>query len=227
MEHVSLQCSPELSFHSLKEAMRQVGKKYSPTDFLSFVNPAISKETILLLSDQCEHTTKIGVFTDCSNTVLEDKKEYDGSILKQFRDALAFLLYYRNSGFNGSPENANQSYPEGAIREALLNALVHRDYSYSGSIIINVNQWRMEFISIGGLPPCRTIGEIQNVIAKARNKELAEVFHSLGLIENNGTGIQRIYKFYEDCLSKPAIETTANTFKLILPNKSEVKTGMF
>ena len=42
-----------------------------------------------------------------------------------------------------------QDYPEEAIREALLNALVHRDYSFSGSIIINVNDDKMEFISLG------------------------------------------------------------------------------
>ena len=46
-----------------------------------------------------------------------------------------------------------QDYPEEAIREALLNALVHRDYGFSGSIIINVNDSKMEFISLGGLLP--------------------------------------------------------------------------
>ena len=46
-----------------------------------------------------------------------------------------------------------ENMPEEALREALLNALVHRAYSFSGSIIINVNDERMEFISIGGLLP--------------------------------------------------------------------------
>ena len=49
-----------------------------------------------------------------------------------------------------------QGYPEGSIREALLNVLVHRDYSFSSSIIINVNDNKTEFISLGGLLPDST-----------------------------------------------------------------------
>ena len=115
-----------------------------------------------------------------------------------------------------------KDYPDEAIREALLNALVHRDYSFSGSIIINVNDKKMEFVSIGGLVPGLSTDDIKIGISQPRNKNLAEVFHRLRLIESYGTGIRRIYKTYEDCGEKPIIEATSNAFKIVLPNMNEV-----
>lgn len=108
--------------------------------------------------------------------------------------------------------------PEEALREALLNAIVHRDYSYSGSIIINVNDERIEFISIGGLLPGLSTDDIRIGISQPRNKNLAEMFHRLRLIESYGTGIRRIYKLYENCPVQPVIEATPNAFKMVLPN---------
>ena len=98
------------------------------------------------------------------------------------------------------------------------NALVHRDYSYSGSIIINVNDSCIEFISIGGLLPGLSADDIRNGISQPRNRKLAEIFHRLRLIESYGTGIRKIYALYKDCAVQPRIEVTTNTFKLVLPN---------
>lgn len=99
-----------------------------------------------------------------------------------------------------------------------MNAIVHRDYSYSGSIIINVNDERIEFISIGGLLPGLSTDDIRIGISQPRNKNLAEMFHRLRLIESYGTGIRRIYKLYENCPVQPVIEATPNAFKMVLPN---------
>ena len=99
---------------------------------------------------------------------------------------------------------------------------MHRDYSYSGSIIINVNDERMEFISIGGLLPGLSTDDIRIGISQPRNKNLAEIFHRLRLIESYGTGIRRIYKLYENCPAQPVIEATTNAFKIVLPNMNAV-----
>ena len=124
--------------------------------------------------------------------------------------------------FKGLERIEKQDYPEEALREALLNALVHRDYSFSGSIIINVNDARMEFISIGGLLPGLSTEDIRIGISQPRNKNLAEMFHRLRLIESYGTGIRRIYKLYENCPVQPVIEATPNAFKMVLPNMNAV-----
>ncbi len=174
----------------------------------------------MILSDQCQHTTKIAVFGDAANITFKDAKEFGGSIFKQLDDSYAYLTLCNRTAatFKGLERVELSDYPEEALREALLNALVHRDYSYSGSIIINVNDSCIEFISIGGLLPGLSADDIRNGISQPRNRKLAEIFHRLRLIESYGTGIRKIYALYKDCAVQPRIEVTSNTFKLVLPN---------
>ena len=174
----------------------------------------------MLLSDQCQYTTKIAVFGDEANITFKDAKEFGGSIFKQLDDSYTYLTLCNRTAatFKGLERVELSDYPEDALREALLNALVHRDYSYSGSIIINVNDSCIEFISIGGLLPGLSADDIRNGISQPRNRKLAEIFHRLRLIESYGTGIRKIYALYKDCAVQPRIEVTTNTFKLVLPN---------
>lgn len=178
----------------------------------------------LILSDQCQHTTKVAVFADESNTEFRDSKEFTGSIFKQLDEIFDYLKLCNKTQatFKGLERIENPDYPEEAIREALLNAIVHRDYSFSGSIIININDKEMEFISIGGLLPGLSPDDIRSGISQPRNKKLAEVFHRLHLIESYGTGIRRIYNLYKNCDIQPRIEVTTNTFKIVLPNMNAV-----
>lgn len=179
-----------------------------------------------ILSDNCCHTTKIAVFDDDDNTSFKDRKEFTGSIFQQLEDAYTYLTLCNkiSAEIIGLERIEHPDYPQAAIREALLNALIHRDYSFSGSIIINVNHNSMEFISIGGLLSGLSAEDIRSGISQPRNRKLAEIFHRLKLIESFGTGIRRIYHLYKDCIIQPKIEVTANTFKLILPNINEAGT---
>lgn len=86
----------------------------------------------------------------------------------------SFKPYYLKS--KGLERIEKVDYPEEALREALLNALVHRDYSFSGSIIINVNDKGIEFISIGGLFPGLSPDDIRSGISQPRNKNIADIF---------------------------------------------------
>lgn len=106
-----------------------------------------------LLSDQCQHTTKVAVFADENNTEFRDSKEFSGSLFTQLDDTFSYIMLCNKnvSEFKGLERIDSFDYPEEALREALLNSIVHRDYSFSGSIIINVNDKEMEFISIGDI----------------------------------------------------------------------------
>ncbi len=176
----------------------------------------------LIISDQCRHTVKVAVFADNEKTKFCDSKEFGGSVFRQMENTFAFLKLCNKSeaSFEGLKRVEFADYPEEAIREALLNALVHRDYSFSGSTIINVTDLELEIISMGGLLPGLSPDDIKVGISQPRNKNLAEIFHRLHFIESYGTGIRKIFNFYKDCEIMPRIEVTSNTFKIILPNRN-------
>jgi len=213
-----------LTFQSCAETFSDYGVVFAEDKYpiLGIRNHAQGLYTNLglLMSDQCVHTVKIAVFADEENTVFRDRKEFTGSVFAQMKDAFAYLqLCNQNrSVIDGLTRKDYWDYPKDAIREALINALIHRDYSFSGSIIINVNEKSMEFISIGGLLPGLLPEDIQNGISQLRNRNLAEAFHRLNLIESYGTGIRRIMALYNSCPTKPDITVTPNTFKMTLPN---------
>ena len=213
-----------LTFEAAAAAFKRYGVEFGPEKYRALGVTQKSDELYtnlaLIISDQCAHTTKVAVFGDESNTTFKDNKEFGGSIFKQLEDTYTYLMLCNKTAatFKGLERIEKQDYPEGALREALLNALVHRDYSFSGSVIINVNEAKMEFISIGGLLPGLSIDDIRIGISQPRNKKLAEMFHRLHLIESYGTGIRKIYKLYENCPLQPVIETTPNAFKITLPN---------
>ena len=220
----------ELTFVSAKQAFEKYGVEFSENKYRVLGITTDSNDLYtnlgLLLSDQCRHSIKAAVFADEDNTSFLDSKEFTGSILRQLDDAYSYLMLNNrnNAEFKGLERVEHYSYPQEALREALLNALVHRDYAFSGSIIININESQIEFISLGGLLPGLSAEDIQNGISQPRNPKLAEVFYRLHLIESYGTGIRRIFALYRACEKKPEIIVTPNTFKLILPNRNYYST---
>ncbi|MGN1456361.1 MAG: ATP-binding protein, partial [Acutalibacteraceae bacterium] len=114
-----------------------------------------------------------------------------------------------------------RSYPQEAIREALLNSVVHREYSFSSSTLISIFDEKIEFVSIGGLVKGICIDDIKLGISVLRNKNLADIFYRLHLIEAYGTGIPKIMECYQNSSAKPEIEISDNAFKLTLPKFSQ------
>lgn len=80
----------------------------------------------------------LAVFADENNTQFRDSKEFAGSIFTQLEETFSYLMLCNKntSIFQGLERVDSPDYPEAALREALLNALIHRDYSFSGSVII-------------------------------------------------------------------------------------------
>lgn len=111
-----------------------------------------------------------------------------------------------------------RDYPEVAVREALLNTLVHRDYSFRASTLISIYDDRIEFVSIGGLLPGLELDDLMMGVSVCRNPHLANVFYRLQLIEAYGTGMKKIMGAYAYASVQPEIKTTNNAFKIILPN---------
>ena len=162
----------------------------------------------LLLSDQCEVTTKIALFQGKDKEIFRDRKEFSGSLLKQLEDVYQYvdMANKTKASFSGLERTDTRDYPEEAIREALLNSIVHRDYSFSGSNLINIYEDRMEFVSLGGLVPGLEINSIFLGVSQSRNPGLAAVFYRMKLIESYGTGIGRIQRAYKNRKEQPKFE---------------------
>ena len=106
-----------------------------------------------LLSDQCVHTIKAAAFDGTEKVNFNDRAEFGGSVLKQVNDAYDYINRYNRtrSEFKDIHRIDIRDYPVEALREALLNAVVHRDYAFSGSILVSIFDDRIEIVSIGGL----------------------------------------------------------------------------
>jgi ATP-dependent DNA helicase RecG len=115
-----------------------------------------------------------------------------------------------------------RDYPEEALRETLINSLVHRDYSFHASTLVSIYDDRIEFVSVGGLPTGITLDDIMLGLSVCRNPKLAAIFYRLQLIEAYGTGIPKIMKAYTGTGLEPKIEVTNNAFKITLPNRNTV-----
>ena len=174
----------------------------------------------LLLSDQCPHIIKVAIFQGSKKTLFKDRREFSGSILKQLEDAFSFLdlCNQTRSEIHGLERIDSKSYPGDAIRETLLNLIVHRDYAVLSPALISVFDDRMEFVSVGGLVQGMTYDDIMLGVSVARNPKLADVFYRLRLIEAYGTGILKINEGYNDQPVKPKFEVSAHAFKVTLPN---------
>lgn len=179
----------------------------------------------LLLSDQCAHTIKLAIFEGSKKTVFKERREFKGSLLQQLEDAYQFidLSNKTRAEFEGLERIDMRDYPPEAIRETLLNAVVHREYSYSGSTLVSIFDDRMEFVTIGGLVKGVSFNDILLGVSILRNQHLANVFYRLKLIEAYGTGVPKILECYDNESVKPQIEVSDNAFKITLPNTNFVR----
>ena len=173
-----------------------------------------------LLSDQCNHTVKLAVFEGSKKSVFKDRQELTGSLLQQLEDAYGYIDRFNRTRaeFSGLDRVDIRDYPPEAVREALLNALVHRDYAFSGPTLISIFEDRIEFVTIGGLARGIGLEDIRLGVSVLRNPDLANIFYRLRLIEAYGTGILRIHECYAGAAVQPAIEATDHAFKITLPN---------
>jgi ATP-dependent DNA helicase RecG len=174
----------------------------------------------MLLSDQCTYSIKAAIFQGSTRECFKDRKEFTGSVLKQIDDALAYLHVYNKvpSTFEGAYRVDHPDYPDVALREAVVNAAIHRDYSIEGPTLVSLYENRLEIMSLGGIMPGVTREIMLAGVSVPRNEKLAAAFHRLKLIEAYGTGIPRIFETYGRYGVRPEIPITDNAFLIRLPN---------
>lgn len=174
----------------------------------------------LLFSDECPFSIKCAIYNGNNKLEFKDRKEFNGSILKQVNEVFEYLeLFNKTSGKIIGLERIDiKDYPEYALRESLLNAVIHRDYNFTGSILISLYDNRFEIVSLGGLVKGISINDIYMGVSESRNPKLANIFYRLKYVESFGTGIGRIIKSYEQYNLKPLLQESDNAFLVMLPN---------
>lgn len=144
------------------------------------------------------------------------------SILKAFHDSMdMFRKYYEYEKVTGEKREKIELIPEKAFREALANAIVHRQWDINTYIQISMFEDKIEITSPGGLPTYLSEEEYLNGrISILRNPIIGNIFFRLKIIEKFGTGIARIKKEYEELAVKPRFEVTDNYITVTLPVKT-------
>jgi predicted HTH transcriptional regulator len=103
-------------------------------------------------------------------------------------------------------------YPPKAVRETVINAIVHADYSMKGSRIqIAIFSNRIEITNPGGLPYGQTMALALSGVSKMRNRVIGRLFREVKLIEQLGTGLKRIISVYEKAKAKQPLFEELNT----------------
>lgn len=216
-----------LTFDYTKEFFREYNKEFSENKYLGLgiINDRkLFTNLGLLLSDQCDFKIQTAFFSDINNTEFTDKKEFSGSLFRQLKDAFSYLsMFSKTASVIKSLRRVDlPDYDEGAIREALINAIIHRDYSFQSNIIIKLNNFNIQYINIGGLMPGISKNDIINGVSVLRNPKLTYIFKQFDFIEAYGTGVQRIFDLYKYYDRKPDIVTGDNSFRFILPNLNKI-----
>lgn len=151
---------------------------------------------LLILLGKLSHTSvKCARFKGVNMDLFLDKKEYQSDIFSNLENTQNFILNHINlkGEIKGLYRTDTYELPIVALREALINALIHRDYTNSGrDIKVGIYDDIVNIVSPGSFPNTITKDDIENGRSEARNKVLAHIFKELGLIEQWGSGIKRI-----------------------------------
>ena len=213
----------DLHFEYLKDTFKKHNIDINDSKFktLNIINLNDQYTNLgLLLSDECPYSIKCAIFNGNNKLEFKDRKEFTGSVLKQVNDTYEYLdLYNKTKGkIVGLERQDLRDYPEYALRESLLNAIIHRDYNFTGSILISLFDDHYEITSLGGLVKGISIKDLYYGVSESRNPSLAHIFYRLKYVESFGTGIGRIIESYNTYDKKPLILDSDNAFKVTLYN---------
>lgn len=163
--------------------------------------------------------------TDDEQVRFTDNRRITGPISEMLSEAVEFVR--RNSRYKTIIDRYGkridkEEYPIKAVREAVLNALVHRDYSiYTENVPIRIEMYsdRMEIISSGGLYGRITIDSLGKVCPDTRNAALANMLEILHITENRYSGIPTICREFKQAgLPAPIFEVRRGEFTVIFKN---------
>lgn len=157
-------------------------------------------------------------FAGTDRSSILDSAEIDSCLPRAIEEALLFIKrnMRRAIRVEGTRHSESWEFPLVALREAVVNAVVHADYAQRGSPLrVAIFADRMEIENPGGLLPGLTLDEIHRGISRLRNRVIGRVFHELGLIEQWGSGIPRMTNACVQAgLPEPVFEEIGSGFRV-------------
>ena len=238
-----------VSFTKLKSLYYlKTGNEFTDSDLESF--GLVNKDSFLtnagaLLADEpiikhsrifCNHWNGLDM-TSGIEEALNDS-EFEGSILLLLQNAENFIKVNTKKKWKKGNESRIEmpDYPERAIQEVLVNAIIHRDYAVIGSEIhIDIYDDRIEIYSPGGMFDGSFIQEqnIMEISSLRRNPIIADLFNRVHLMERRGSGLKKIISSYQNAINytqekEVEFKSTQKDFKVILKNlnyKVAIKSG--
>jgi ATP-dependent DNA helicase RecG len=148
-----------------------------------------------------EAQTKCARFLGTDSVEFLDEATFEGTVVNQLGEALTFVRRNTRQAIRitGKPQHERvPEYPEDAVREAITNALCHRDYASVGTVQVRIYDNALEVWNPGQLPAGLTVDDLyQKHSSRPRNPRLAQVLHRAGLIEHWGTGTVRMLEACE------------------------------
>ena len=165
-------------------------------------------------------TIELGRFQN--DTIIKDSTRTKTDLLSQIDFVMEFVKKHINKEviITGQPQNIQKwQYPLEAIREIILNMIIHRDYRSTSDSIVKIFNERIEFYNPGRLPESITVDDLlsNNYKSTPRNKLIADFCKSIGLIEKYGSGIQRIIKYFlESQLPAPDFRNISDGFMITI-----------
>lgn len=149
-----------------------------------------------------------------------DNIEVDKHLPKAIDEVLYFITKNTSTKTTIGKKNRinTPQYPPVAIREAIINAIVHTDYSIKGSsIIVAIFDDRIEITNPGGIPYGLTLDDAIAGSSRARNRVIARTFHLLDLVEQWGSGLQKIiHSCIQHGLRGPIFEEIGSQFRITI-----------
>lgn len=193
----------ELTFNQLKIYYEEHGLKLND-NFLQNLDLLTSEGkynyNAFLLADENNISIKLVKYVGTNKLELLENMEYGNRCLITATQRLLDRLDVENTTYAkieyfGRKEQ--EKIDSKALKEAVINAIVHNDYSYGNSPIVELYSDRVEITSAGGLPQELSQEEFLEGVTAPRNKELIRVFKDVELIENIGSGVLRILDAYD------------------------------
>ena len=149
---------------------------------------------ILTGNEAVRSVVQCGVFKGTTKAVFVDRREFTGTPQELIEESYQYVLrdIHMGARFKGVYRQDVYEIPPDAIRELIVNAIVHRSYIDHSSIQIAIYDDRLEITSPGRLPMGQTIERMKQGYSKIRNEALASAFEYMGYIEHWGSGILRV-----------------------------------